>query len=115
MTYPVQKVLLFSVLAGALAGGDVTLFFGSGCFFGRQHDFATFEQTALGRADDEVTAVAGFAGSEEAGRGDLVCYHNQNNTADYQDLGHAEVVQLHVPTSAVAGAAAVYFSSFLDY
>ena len=95
--------------------GNITIFFGSGCFFGRQHDFATFERDVLGRADAELTAVAGFAGSVDTAPGGQVCYHNANNTADYAQLGHAEAVQLKIPPSSLAAAAAVFFSSFIEY
>ena len=41
--------------------------------------------------------------------------HNANNTADYAQLGHAEAVQLKIPPSSLAAAAAVFFSSFIEY
>eukprot|EP00937_MAST-01D_sp_MAST-1D-sp2_P002564 g2564.t1 len=103
------------VVAGVAVEGNVTLYFGSGCFFGRQHDFAAFEQSTLGRADADITSIAGFAGSALAGPGGLVCYHNANNTADYQQIGHAEVVSLTIPLSAMRGAADVFFRSFISY
>ena len=92
--------------------GNITVFFGSGCFFGRQHDFATFERDVLGRADAELTAVAGFAGSVDTAPGGQVCYHNANNTADYAQLGHAEAVQLKIPPSSLAAAAAVFLQLY---
>ena len=41
-----------------------------------------------------------------------VCYHNFGGVADYGALGHAEAVEVTIPTSAVSGFAHKYFSLF---
>jgi hypothetical protein len=38
------------------------VYFGSGCFWGRQKDFVDVEEITLGRSDHEVTALVGYAG-----------------------------------------------------
>lgn len=43
------------------------IYFGNGCFWGRQKDFVDAE-TALGRAPEQVTAVVGYAGGKARGR-----------------------------------------------
>jgi hypothetical protein len=39
-----------------------TVYFGSGCFWGRQKDFVDVEEITLGRSDQDVTALVGYAG-----------------------------------------------------
>ena len=38
------------------------MYFGNGCFFAHQHLLVEFERS-LGRADEELTAIQGYAGS----------------------------------------------------
>ena len=57
---------LFGSVAGtALAvepSSEVTpIYFGNGCFWGRQKDFVDTEKK-LGRRPEEISAVAGYAG-----------------------------------------------------
>ena len=55
--------LLATLLFAAVYQDPLTVFFGNGCFFARQHTFVTkLEQELLGRAADELTAVAAYAG-----------------------------------------------------
>jgi hypothetical protein len=55
-------LLLGAVLPGVRARDSEThVYFGSGCFWGRQKDFVDVERT-LGRSDQEVTALVGYAG-----------------------------------------------------
>jgi len=99
---------------------DVDVYFGIGCFWHVQHEFIEAERAILGRADDQLTALAGFAGGSRVGKnanrpdqkGGLVCYHNMQGVADYGKLGHGEVVGMHLPPSKVAAFADVYFGLF---
>lgn len=67
------------------------IYFGNGCFWGRQYDYASVESKVLGRAPNQVTAVAGYAGGTQAGPGGKVCYY-------YADP-KVSSVQLCVPIS----------------
>jgi len=93
--------------------GDITAFFASGCFWGRQHDLAEFERQTLGRDDSEVTSTGGYAGSADLSS--PVCYYNQGGVGVYSKLGHAEAVSIRLPPTAAAleGAARVFFLSFV--
>ncbi len=51
-----------------------TVYFGNGCFWGRQKEFVDTEKK-LGRAPDQVSAVVGYAGGKQAGPGGKVCYY----------------------------------------
>lgn len=42
----------------------------------------------------------------------LVCYHNLRGVADYDRLGHTEVVGMTVPSKSVGEFASEYFSLF---
>merc|ERR1712048_857452 len=73
-----------------------------------QHEFIEAERQFLNCTDDQLTALAGYAGGTRVGDGDaLVCYHNRQNVAVYGDLGHAEVVGMTIPRSAYADFAGV--------
>ena len=97
----------------ATAPSDITVFFASGCFWGRQHDLAEFERKTLGRADLEVTSIGGYMGGADSSG--PVCYYNQGDVGVYSKLGHAEAVALRLPPTAAAveSAARVFFSSFV--
>jgi len=103
----------------ALAEGDDEIqevYFGCGCFWHVQHEFAKAEKTILGRSDDELTARAGYAGGK-LGRGKKdgkVCYHNGAGASDYGKLGHGEVVSLKIPTSKFQEFAVEYCKLFKD-
>ncbi len=43
------------------------LYFGNGCFWGRQKDYVDAERKVLGRAPEQVTAVVGYAGGKKQG------------------------------------------------
>ena len=86
-----------------------TVIFASGCFWLRQHSFVAFEQSTLGRAADEITTVAGYAGGIASGIHGEVCHYNAAHTSEYSTLGYAEAVRVSVPTDQVAAAAAIYF------
>jgi len=51
-----------------------TVYFGNGCFWGRQKEFVDTEKK-LGRAPEQVSAVVGYAGGKQAGPGGKVCYY----------------------------------------
>ena len=51
----------------ARAGDSVPLYFGNGCFWGRQKDYVDAERKTLGRAPEQVTAVVGYAGGKKTG------------------------------------------------
>ena len=51
----------------ARASESVPLYFGNGCFWGRQKDYVDTERKALGRAPEQVTAVVGYAGGKKTG------------------------------------------------
>mmetsp|Transcript_32753 Transcript_32753/g.104395 ORF Transcript_32753/g.104395 Transcript_32753/m.104395 type:complete len:276 (-) Transcript_32753:132-959(-) len=93
------------------------MYFGVGCFWHVQHEFAALEKSLLGRKDP--TATAGYAGGLATGRDasrpgkDLVCYHNFQRLADYGKLGHAEVVGVQVPSKHVAAFADQYVALFV--
>lgn len=94
----------------------VKIYFGAGCFWHVQHEFVSEEVGALSREASDITAISGYAGGKKVGRskeGDAtVCYHNPFDVSDYGQLGHAEVVQLEIPESAVPRFATKYFSLF---
>ncbi|KAG2423641.1 hypothetical protein HXX76_015158 [Chlamydomonas incerta] len=82
-----------------LAGKGAKLqpvYFGNGCFWGRQKDFVEVERQQLGRTSPEqLTAVVGYAAGGGEGPGGRVCYvYDVDARAHYDSLGHAEVTQL---------------------
>ena len=96
----------------ALAADTVKVYFGAGCFWHVQHEFVGEEVAALKRSPAQITAVSGYAGGQRLGDGGKVCYHNMRNFADYGRLGHAEAVQLEIPTSALPRFCKKYFDLF---
>jgi peptide methionine sulfoxide reductase MsrA len=91
---------------------QVEVYFGLGCFWHMQHEFVDAERDFLGRNDDEITSLAGYAGGSKTGQnanGPFVCYHNRKGLAVYGDLGHGEVVGMTIPESSFADFAGVYF------
>ena len=70
-----------------------------GCFWHVQHEFVDAERSLLGRGDDQLTALAGYAGGKQTGKDTnrpgnkegIVCYHNLQGVADYGKLGYGEV------------------------
>lgn len=112
-----QLQIALTLVAGSLAGSSdtISLYFGDGCFWGRQYTFTTdFEQKLLGREGVGITSIGGFAGGAGHATHD-VCYHNANNTNDYAEQGHAEAVQVHMSPANVTAAAQTYFGSFVPY
>jgi peptide methionine sulfoxide reductase MsrA len=93
-------------------------YFGCGCFWHVQHDLVTsIERAVLGRsADGGLSAFTGYAGGLRASADGKVCYHSGTllATADYGQLGHAEVVSLSLNVTnaaVVARVAQIFFDS----
>lgn len=75
-----------------------------------QHDVVTrVERAILGRSDEELTALTGYAGGTHTSQDGRVCYHSMTGVSDYGMLGHAEVVSLELPDGAAAQVAATFF------
>jgi peptide methionine sulfoxide reductase MsrA len=95
----------------------VPIYFGNGCFWGRQRDFAVSEMQ-MNRSMSGVTAVAGYAGGRGASPDGRVCYYIGPPSTVYERLGHAEVVQVELQgqpdeqKQQYKRLAQVYFSQF---
>ena len=66
-----------------------------------------------------IKSYAGYAGGNKVekdnrkpGSGGIVCYHNVLGIAEYGRLGHAEVVNMDIPSDKVGAFAEEYFSLF---
>lgn len=91
-----------------------TVYFGNGCFWGRQKSFVDAEK-ALGRVKpEEISSVVGYAGGKKAGPGNRVCYYYSDRDTVYESLGHAEVVQVNLSKAASNERAKQEFKSFAD-
>ncbi|KAJ9520188.1 hypothetical protein QJQ45_030107, partial [Haematococcus lacustris] len=90
------------------------VYFGNGCFWGRQFDFVSAEK-ALGRGPEQISAVVGYAGGRQTGPDGKVCYyladprlpaasrHGPDAASPqtvYEKLGHAEVVKVQLSPEA---------------
>ncbi|GAX81266.1 hypothetical protein CEUSTIGMA_g8698.t1 [Chlamydomonas eustigma] len=73
-----------------------TVYFGNGCFWGRQKDFVDTEMAVLGRKPSEITSVVGYAGGKMTGPDGKVCYYYSDPRTVYERLGHAEVVKVDI-------------------
>ena len=60
--------------APVTSGAPQTVYFGNGCFWGRQKEFVDTEKK-LGRAGEQVSAVVGYAGGKRSGPDGRVCYY----------------------------------------
>jgi len=83
----------------AQAESSVDIFLGQGCFWHVQNEVVKKEMSFLNRSGSAVTALAGYAGGNEVGKGNTVCYHNMAFAPDYGQMGHTEVVNVNVPES----------------
>jgi hypothetical protein len=63
-------------LADATDETLVDVYFGVGCYWHIQHEFAQAERDILGRTDLQLTARTGYAGGTGIGPEGRVCYHN---------------------------------------
>ena len=104
------KYLLFSAIFSVALAEE--LYFGSGCYWGRQHDYVELEMASFGRTRSEVTAVGGymFGKSRATAR---ACYYNEHNYSIYSQEGHAEVVKIDVPKGKLPTIFKTYFNSFV--
>uniref|UniRef100_A0A7S0MV44 Peptide-methionine (S)-S-oxide reductase n=1 Tax=Pyramimonas obovata TaxID=1411642 RepID=A0A7S0MV44_9CHLO len=121
--YATVMILLLSVVdtANGLPFGSATeevlVFFGNGCFWGRQKDYVDVERQTLRRSDEEITALVGYAGGHSE-RGGPVCYYSGPPARHYDRLGHAEVTQVSLVgspedlTQQLRAFARMYFSQF---
>ena len=79
------------------------VWFGQGCFWERQWAYVNIEldeQGPFARTNSSVSSRVGYAGSLKSGANGLVCYHNNEDpTADYAALGHAEQVRVELDQS----------------
>jgi peptide methionine sulfoxide reductase MsrA len=105
-------------LAAAAPGAEV--YFGNGCFWGRQHEFVQTEREQLGRSNDQVSSLVGYAGGFSAkGTDGKVCYYYGSPDTVYERLGHGEVVRTVLSDSSPEQAqkdlrafAKTYFANF---
>jgi peptide methionine sulfoxide reductase MsrA len=104
-----------SAVASTAATAVEPVFFGNGCFWGRQKDFVDAEM-ALGRQPGDISAVVGYAGGKLKPSQNKVCYYYAPEDTVYERLGHAEVVQVELRGDERAEQfrrlARVYFSQF---
>lgn len=101
--------------APAVAAADedlIEVYFGCGCFWHVMHEFIEAERRILNRSDETVTARAAYAGGTAGMVNGKVCYHNGKRVSDYGTLGHAEVVQLTIPSSSYKDFAIEYTKLF---
>ena len=68
----------------------VQVYFGCGCFWHVQHEFAEAEKKILGRKDSQLTALTGYAGGNAGAKNGKVCYHNAAMMSDYGSMPEYE-------------------------
>lgn len=87
---------LGSAIGPAMAENIEPVYFGNGCFWGRQYDFVQAEKD-MGRTGKDISAVVGYAGGRQASPSNKVCYYYTPEVDTiYEKLGHAEVVQVQL-------------------
>merc|ERR1711998_358793 len=59
----------------------------------------SFEQTVLGRAGENITALTGYAGGVVNASSQRACYDNAGKVDEYVELGHAEAVSIEADDS----------------
>jgi len=102
-------------ISEAAAGAEV--YFGNGCFWGRQHEFVEAERR-LGRNDDTITSLVGYAGGAGGDSDGKVCYYYGRKDTIYERLGHGEVVNVKLSDNSDQAAedledfAETYFKNF---
>lgn len=78
----------------AVAAEEITpVYFGNGCYWGRQFDYVNAE-LSMGRDASSLSAVVGYAGGKVPAPAGKVCYYSGPKGSVYEELGHAEVVQV---------------------
>lgn len=89
LTSSVASVPFFPLQSASAVESSNTekVYFGLGCFWHVQHEMAIAEKNILGRADDQLTVAAGYAGGSKVFKNkegkDLVCYHNMQGVGEY--------------------------------
>ena len=58
--------------AASSSSAPMPVYFGNGCFWGRQKDYVDQER-AMGRRPEQVSAVVGYAGGKQQGTWPLTC------------------------------------------
>lgn len=99
-------------LAAEGAANMQDVYFGAGCYWHVQHEFVQAEREKLGRKDNELTSLTGYAGGTKTDEEGRVCYHNMKSIADYGKFGHGEVVGMKIPESSIGDFAVEYFKLF---
>ncbi len=93
----VTATLASLALSASASDAVEPVYFGNGCYWGRQYDFVKTEQTKLGRTEKDISAVVGYAGGRKDSPSGKVCYYYTNELDTiYEKLGHAEVVQVEL-------------------
>lgn len=96
------------------------IYFGNGCFWGRQYDFINAEKNTLNRSTQELSAIVGYAGGKQTSPSGKTCYYyNPDRSTVYEKLGHAEVVKVDLKpdgtlnqTEQFRELAKIYFKQF---
>jgi peptide methionine sulfoxide reductase MsrA len=103
---------MLALLVWTLPAADVGLYFGCGCFWHVQHELIEAEREVLGRTNEQLTALSGYAGGQGPGsNGGRACYHGDPD--NYNVLGHTEVVYVSVPREKIREYAEKYWSLFV--
>ena len=55
-----------SEVSSSSSGAPTPIYFGNGCFWGRQKDFIDAEK-AMGRSKQDLSAIVGYAGGRQKG------------------------------------------------
>jgi peptide methionine sulfoxide reductase MsrA len=76
-----------------------TIYFGNGCFWGRQYDFINAEKSLGRKEPKQMSAVVGYAGGRTPSKDGRVCYYYAPGSTIYESLGHAEVVKVNLDAS----------------
>jgi peptide methionine sulfoxide reductase MsrA len=92
-------VQLTTVQPAFAEGAVEPVYFGNGCFWGRQYDFVQTEKE-LGRQMGDISAVVGYAGGavpfKDPSNNKVCYYYTPEKDNVYEPLGHAEVVQVEL-------------------
>lgn len=112
VTYTSAAGLLLPIQTSDAAPEEISIYFGCGCFWHLQHGLVQAERRILNRTDHQLTSRAAYAGGKAGALNGKVCYHNVNQVADYESLGHAEVVSLCIPSSSFKDFAIEYTKLF---
>jgi peptide methionine sulfoxide reductase MsrA len=87
------------------------VYFGNGCFWGRQKDYVDTEMK-LGRTPETSTAVVGYGGGQENQR--PACYYYNAPDSQYERQGHAEVVQVGLDSTKATDEMAMFANTYFN-